>query len=494
MSFQLKKFCAVSVVAALSAVTLAACGQAGTESTTSTSSTVALAKGKGLCDLVKNKKDKRKCNKAGKKIEKGFNDAYDSVAKAADDATDWVDETSQTVAKKVTKAYRNAEGQIIDAANQLVDFLPLTWPEITDALEKEVGETIRTQFYKALDEIKSLDLVDQVTKYANCVNAATTSSAQLVSYTTGDSAVKSTYKDPSGCALPATLTKTQVLKSLNDTLAAITWGLKPFLPLIAWVPIAKLTSEVKSGWWTEDEKKANINITLDFFGLKKYEFGLACVQFSNDGYSASAVSLNGGCNNPWGLETVYADVVKFVKKKSGQAEDVANALAKCVQIKMTDTKVAGVSTYTINENCPDKVKDQIKSILKEVSKYQNPRNAPVLAIKSPINMVLALPPLGVQLATKSFLADMEGFFPFASWLVPSIQSVIARSTEDQWKNGQINLATGISYAGQAIYTSDIACITFGTSWDQAPSISAEGGCDRKWGVEVGGVTVYEEKD
>lgn len=490
MSFTWKKLAAAVLLSAFAATSLAACGS-GSESVPTT--TVADVKGKGLCDIVTNKKDKKKCNKLGKKIEKGFNDAYDEVSKAADDATKWVDASSKDLAKKVTKAYRNAEGQIIDAAEQLVNYLPTSWPAITEALQKQVGDVIRKQFYEVLDRIEGLDIVDQITGYADCVNAAVNSTAQVVSYTTGESDVKNTYKDPSGCSLPASLSKSQVLKSLDDTLEAITWGLKPFLPAIAWVPVAKLTSEVKSGWWTDEVRKANINITLDFFGLKKYEFGLACVQFSADGYSASAVSINGGCNNPWGLDVAYEQVVKFVKKKANEAEKVASALATCVLIKKTDTKVAGVSMYTIDENCPDKVKSQIKAILKEVSRYQNPRNAPVMAIKMPINTVLAFPPLGMQLATKSFLDDMEGFFPFASWLVPSVQSVIARSTDDQWKKGQINLATGISYAGQALYTTDIACLEFGTSWDQKPKISAEGGCDRKWGVEVGGVTVYEEK-
>lgn len=487
-----KKLLSVVAIVALAATSLSACGSFGTSQTTTTTTTVAVTKGKGLCDMITNKKAKRKCNKAGKKIEKGATDAYDAASKTADDATDWVDASSEEIAKKVTTAYRNTEGQIIDAAGELVDFLPVSWPEMTDVLEQEVGETIRTQFYKALDEIKNLDVVDQITSYSKCVSTATNSTVDLVSYTTGQNEAKSTYKDPSGCALPASLSKEQILKSLNDTLEAITWGLKPFLPLIAWVPVASLTSEVKSGWWTDEAKKANINITLDFFGLQKYEFGLGCVQFSKDGYSASAVSVNGGCNNPWGLDVVYKDIVEYVKKKSTEAGEVANALAKCVQIKKTDTKVAGVSTYTINEDCPDKVKDQIKAILKEVSKFQNPRYAPVMVIKSPINAVLAFPPLGMQLATKGFLDKVEGFLPFASWLVPSIQSVVARSTDAQWKNGQMNLATGITYAGQALYTSDVACLEFGTSWDQAPKISFDGGCDHKWGVELGGVTVYEE--
>lgn len=491
----MKKSLAALAVLTFSVTSLAACGS-GSESvgTTTTTVDVAATKGKGLCDIVRSKKQRRKCNKAGRKIKKSVEKAYDDVAKAADDATKWVDKSSKELAKKVTNEYRNAKGQIVDAMDTIVNYLPTSWPDLTDTLKKEVGGYLREQFYNVMDEVDGIDLIADIEDYVDCVTTAAKSTTQVVSYTTGDAEPKSTYKDPSGCAMPAALTKSQVLDNLNDTLDAITWGMKPFLPLIAWVPVVSLGSEVKDGWWTDEERKANITVKLDFFGLKKYEFGLACVNFSKDGYSASSVSINGGCGNPWGLDVAYKEVMKFVKKKAAQAENLANDLAQCVKIKKTDTKVAGVSVYTVDENCPDKVKDQVKDLLKAASKYQNPRNAPVDVVKTPMNWILAVPPLGVQLATKSFLDDMEGLFPFASWLVPSVQSVIARSNADAWKNGQINLATGISYAGQALYTSDIACIEFGTSWDQAPKVFAEGGCDRKWGVELGGVTVYEEND
>ena len=83
MNRRTKKTLAALAVLAFSVTSMTACGS-GSEAVPDT--TIAASKGKGLCDIVTNKKQKRKCNRVGKKIEKGANDAWDKTKKAADDS------------------------------------------------------------------------------------------------------------------------------------------------------------------------------------------------------------------------------------------------------------------------------------------------------------------------------------------------------------------------------------------------------------------------
>ena len=509
-----RRFLTGLVLLSLSAGATACGSGAGSVDTTavpSSDSTVALTKGKssfwGEVSGV--------FNDAGGAIVGVVDDAgdalegaYNDTMKAADDATKWADANSRTLASQVTGEYRNASGQIVDAANTVVTFLTTDWPDMTDAMVQQVKGWVQDGFNEVAKDIQSVTGRSVMDKYLGCMGyvPGKGGSASVVSLTQGDASPKATGPtakcEEFGSGMQRAVnefimqvaTDMPTIKQQVDLyLRVATLIVKAFLPApLNYVPVATLTSDFRTEWWTKDEHKANINLTLDFFGLKKYTFGLACIAFATDGLTPAAFSLNGGCGNPWGLQAAYSDSMAFVKTAAKAFEKTARDVASCVKVDMSTVKKGTVSTNVLSfdPKCPEAVQNIGSDLLKYASKYQDPRKVPSMLMRSTLNSVLGKITGNAVYDPK---AEVFAKFPFLVWLVPVAQLGSARMNQDSWSaKGEINLALGVTYAGISLVTSDIACVTMGTKWSDTPTVTTDGGCDRTWGLEVGGVTVYED--
>ena len=407
-----------------------------------------------------------------------------------------MDKTSKQVAAQVDDAYRNAEGFIVDTANQIVNYLPTSWPDLTDDLQRKVVGFMEDQFYGMMDQVKGLELISQFNDYAKCLGykSGSATNAVLVKYVSGAPEPVTLGSQPK-CPVPdlTGLSMAKIDKTMNDTLDAVEWAIKPFLPLIMWLPIVDLEMEFRDDWWTEADHKANVKVNLDFFGLKKYSFGIACVAFSPNGQNPVSFSLNGGCNNPWKLDVAYKQAMDFAKDVAKKVEKTANEIAACFAIKTVKGDPGKPDTYTFNENCSEAMQPMMAPLLKAASSVQNPREYPAMLVQGTINSVLATF-TGVQVYPENNGGIVRALQNLGlKWLIPSIQATSARVLDEPWKNeGKINLTAGITYAGFPLLTSDIGCLEMGTRWDATPKATAKGGCDNKWGLEIGGKSVYEE--
>ena len=431
------KSIALAAVFAVAAPSLAACS-AGTETTptTTTTTTIALSKGKGLCDIVISKKDKKKCNKLGRDIEKGVNDAVK-----------YVDSYSKDIAKQVAKEYKNAEGAVIDAANQVVDFFPKTWPDLTE-------EVLRDLIDQAQDEI--MDVMKDIEKGINTaiddVNRAATNEINKF---------KTLTDTPAGQAekvLDSVLNKINTAGWLNAL--SFTGGLK-------WIPRLQMEAEVKEGQWKD--YKANLGFSLDFFGLKKYYVGMGCLAFWKDMSRDPQFLLNGGCNNPWGV-TLSADFLLNTMK------DLALDTAKDVEALANDM-----------------VAEMKKAIIGD-SDGNNPRAFEPAVFSFPLNMLLASATSITGGLKKSVERKTEFLLklPFfkepiemsAAMLVPDV-ALAVKLTNPRWKDdGKFDVRIALYFLNLTAGSLDFGCVQMGDNWNKTPTFTFQGGCDNTW--DLGG--------
>ncbi len=428
------KSLALATVFALSATSLAACGTGSESAPKTTTTTIALTKGKGLCDLAATKKDKKKCNKIGRSIEKGVNDAVK-----------YVDNYSKDVAKQVAKEYKNAEGAVVDAANQVVDFFPKTWPDITD-------EVILDLIDQAQDEIMDFmeDIEKEIKTAIDDVNRAAQSEINKFKKLTDASPAQAEK------VLDSVLNKINTAGWLNAL--SFTGGLK-------WIPRLQLEAEVKDGQW--NDYKANLGFSLDFFGLKKYYVGMGCLAFWKDMSRDPQFLLNGGCNNPWGI-TLSADLLMNIMK------DLALDTAKDVEA-LGNQMVAEMKKAVIGD-----------------SDGNNPRAFEPMVLSFPLNMLLASATSITGGLKKSVerKTEIRLYFPkfkksieiSAAMLVPDV-ALAVKMVNPSWKNeGKFDVRIALYFLNLTAGSLDFGCVQMGDNWNKTPTFTFQGGCDNEWNL------------
>ena len=93
----------------------------------------------------------------------------------------------------------------------------------------------------------------------------------------------------------------------------------------AYVPAsAPLYVKIRPSQW-ESSHAANLQIKLDFFGLKTYRIGFGCIGFPNGFTQPPKFAINGGCDNPWKL-LANANLVANTTKKV--AHQIGNEIEK----------------------------------------------------------------------------------------------------------------------------------------------------------------------
>lgn len=256
---------------------------------------------------------------------------------------------------------------------------------------------------------------------------------------------------------------------------------------------------VKENQWVT-KRAVNVQVELDFLGLKKYTIGLACLGWPKGLDQQPTFVLNGGCNNEWGVFGWFSD-----------AELVRDYLAP---------------TYTA---ALAKTQDEVTKAIRKIQKTgANPRNIPALAIDIPLNELIdailnrEIPslknmgmavPMTFDLGQLGQLTVSGSDFDWSSQpddnsdgkknerdekkkkraadrggkgagfsLYPELEVDAAVSAS--WSsNGQIQFDVGLGWFGIELMTVGMSCLTFGTSWKQQPTFTSNGGCDNKWNIE-----------
>jgi hypothetical protein len=392
----------------------------------------------------------------GKSISKGMSEASGAISGAVNDvggaitggfaeASTESTITGRTAASSITSTYRNAQGQIVDAANNVITMIPLTWPAYLDS-----GAITTT--------VKSLQ----------------STFPQVLSSLEG-----------AGKSLKG-LSASDAQNAINDVLQMIGTPNPPVqLPGFNSTPVpvaSHLYVKIRPSQWTSSYS-ANLQIDLDFFGIKSYKIGFGCLGFPDGFTEKPRLSLDGGCDNPW---------------KLAQSASVMQSSAKSVVGDMSKA-ITGLTS-------------QMTGIMANIAKgASNPRDIPPMALDIPINQLLSeiTPGFPSSSAAKKAPAEsaddaksnsaasdaVSGMAQSAAMqiAVPQLGGLSFEMApdlspvayiDDRWtKNGQIEFGVELGMFGMFTAGVKMGCLTFGTSWKTKPSITFNGGCDNSWNVD-----------
>lgn len=458
----------LTAITLLFSLTVVACAPDG--STAPTTSNIATMNEGPMVDSVDDLKAVRLRNfNLGKSINKGVGKATGAVERSFDQAGGVLNysfaearrESGQagrtamsSVVNTERQVWRDASGQIIDGVGNLIASIPLTWP--SDIGREAAGQAVnaaRGQMDEALNALDSL----------------------------GESLLDT----------PADVAE----RRINDLLSSANVSFpKINVPGVgqAYAPAKNpLYVRIRESQWTS-ANAANLKVDLDFFGIMRYRIGIGCIGFPNGFTAEPKIALNGGCDNPWNL--------------LAQANMIADA-AKSL-----------VNGFTKQINSLQPI---ILQLIKEAAGgASNPRSIPPLLIDLSVNELLSMccslgypsskaskaPPKNASNASAagdSAAANALGSMAqnaALSFTVPQLQGISFSLSPDlspvvvvdqRWTNeGKLEFAVQIGLFGLFVASVGMGCMTFGTSWTSAPSITFAGGCDNSWNVtfNAGGYT------
>ncbi len=458
----------LTAITLLFSLTVVACAPDG--STAPTTSNIATMNEGPMVDSVDDLKAVRLRNfNLGKSINKGVGKATGAVERSFDQAGGVLNysfaearrESGQagrtamsSVVNTERQVWRDASGQIIDGVGNLIASIPLTWP--SDIGREAAGQAVnaaRGQMDEALNALDSL----------------------------GESLLDA----------PADVAE----RRINDLLSSANVSFpKINVPGVgqAYAPAKNpLYVRIRESQWTS-ANAANLKVDLDFFGIMRYRIGIGCIGFPNGFTAEPKIALNGGCDNPWNL--------------LAQANMIADA-AKSL-----------VNGFTKQINSLQPI---ILQLIKEAAGgASNPRSIPPLLIDLSVNELLSMccslgypsskaskaPPKNASNASAagdSAAANALGSMAqnaALSFTVPQLQGISFSLSPDlspvvvvdqRWTNeGKLEFAVQIGLFGLFVASVGMGCMTFGTSWTSAPSITFAGGCDNSWNVtfNAGGYT------
>lgn len=458
----------LTAITLLFSLTVVACAPDG--STAPTTSNIATMNEGPMVDSVDDLKAVRLRNfNLGKSINKGVGKATGAVERSFDQAGGVLNysfaearrESGQagrtamsSVVNTERQVWRDASGQIIDGVGNLIASIPLTWPsDIGREAAAQAVNAARGQMDEALNALDSL----------------------------GESLLDT----------PADVAE----RRINDLLSSANVSFpKINVPGVgqAYAPAKNpLYVRIRESQWTS-ANAANLKVDLDFFGIMRYRIGIGCIGFPNGFTAEPKIALNGGCDNPWNL--------------LAQANMIADA-AKSL-----------VNGFTKQINSLQPI---ILQLIKEAAGgASNPRSIPPLLIDLSVNELLSMccslgypsskaskaPPKNASNASAagdSAAANALGSMAqnaALSFTVPQLQGISFSLSPDlspvvvvdqRWTNeGKLEFAVQIGLFGLFVASVGMGCMTFGTSWTSAPSITFAGGCDNSWNVtfNAGGYT------
>ena len=401
-------------------------------------------------------------NNAMKSLENEWNKTKKTASDTYNGGVKGYDEWSKKNLKKVKKEYRNAEGEVVDGLNKLVKWLPTGWPKsLSPAYVRVVVRAAEKQLNSVMEDLQ----------------------------TEGRSLGKANAKD-------AEQRINKLLGNFPIEFPSLRLGAGKFPNTENYAPVpAPISVDVKNKEWAS-ANAMNLELKIDFLGIKTYKVQFGCLGFPNGWGQAPTFTFNGGCQNQWNL-MAQPDLVASAAKR------VANQAGR---------ELEGMS-------------DQILAVLTSAAKgADNPRNIPPLLLDLPINEFLGwccslsfgssktadTPDAGKppkkdgtkdadqpdELPGDDVMAEAFGNMAKDAALTFSIPELAGISFslepdlsvvaifDNRWTSaGQMEFGLSMGFFGIFAATVKMGCVTFGTSWSETPSFTFEGGCDKSWAVE-----------
>ena len=355
----------------------------------------------------------------------------------------------RSAASSVSDAYRNASGQIVDAANNIIDMVPLKWPADLDG--NAVTTTVNSMkglFPAALAQLTSLG------------------------------------KQLKG------LSSNEAEEAINDVLGLIGTPNPPVkIPIFTSTPVpvaSHMHVRIRPSQW-QKSYSANIQVKLDFLGIKSYIIGLGCIGFPDGFTEPPRMAVNGGCDNPWDL---------------GKSEAIMKATAQSVTKKMENTIIGltnqmtkAMTSLAVDPNNPRSIPPMllditINQILSEItpgfpssssaSKAPDAKDTKTPEDKASNSAASDAVSSMAQSAAMEIAVPELGGISFA--MAPDL-SPVAYVDENWTKLGQIELGVELGMFGLFTAGVKMGCITFGETWKATPKFTFDGGCDKSWNVD-----------
>lgn len=444
------KLLSLTTVAAMLAV---ACGSA--EDTAPPTPTEESADGSAI--RVRNFNLRKSINKgissASGAVEKGFNEAGGAITDGFAEATKETGAVGRTAMSSVVSTaeneWRNASGQIVDAAGVIANLIPTSWPnDLGPAVAGQVVSSARSQINAGLTEINK-------------------AAASLKGMSAAD----------------AERRINGILNPLKVNMPKIT------IPGIgqAYVPATNpLYIRVRDRHW-KSANSVDVMIDLDFFGLKRYRIGIGCIGFPDGFTEAPKVALNGGCDNPWNL-LANANLV------ANAAKGAVNELSR--QVQALEPQIIGlVKGIAKDADNPRMIPPLLLDLpLNELlgmccslgfpsSKASEapPSNADNADVEENSMFTDAIGSMAGDAALAFTVPELQGI---TFELSPDLSPVIY--LDDTWTTGgKMEFGLELGFFGLFVASVKMGCLTMGTSWSDTPSFTFSGGCDNSWRVTFG---------
>ncbi len=403
-------------------------------------------------------------------IEGGANTVGGAFSAAFAEASNESSKAGRTAMSSVVSTaehqWRNASGQVIDAAGNLIESLPLTWPnQLGAVIEGQVVEASRSQLNAGLAELDRI----------------------------GEGLI----------GLPA--------DQAEDRINAVLNPLKVSLPRItvpgvgqAYVPARNpVFVHIRESQWAS-ANAANVMIDVDFFGLKRYRVGIGCIGFPDGFRGPPKVALNGGCDNPWNLmaqANVVADSAKRIANDVGrQIQGIESQILStlklvaggadnpraipAVLIDLLLNRLLGMCcSFSISAEAD--YADKLEANADEQQTDVLAANAPeVLEILRTLEGALPMSNASSMQSQAAMIFDVPQLNGVDFELAPEI-SLVANVSDTWGADGRVEFAVELGLFGLFVASVGLGCLTMGTSFSQAPGFTFNGGCDNAWNVTFG---------
>jgi hypothetical protein len=446
----LMKFLGLTTVAAMLAV---ACGSG--EETTPPPTTEKSAEETAI--RVRNFNLGKSINKgissASGAVEKGFNEVGGAITGGFAEATKETGAVGRTAMSSVVSTaeneWRNASGQIVDAAGVIANLIPTSWPaDLGPAVAGQVVSSARSQINAGLTEINK-------------------AAASLKGMSAAD----------------AERRINGILNPLKVNMPKIT------IPGIgqAYVPATNpLYIRVRDRHW-KSANSVDVMIDLDFFGLKRYRIGIGCIGFPDGFTEAPKVALNGGCDNPWNL-LANANLV------ANAAKGAVNELSR--QVQALEPQIIGLVKGIAGDADNPRM---IPPLLLDLP--LNELLGMCCSLGFPSSKASEAPPSNsdnADVAENSAFTDAIGSMSkdaALAFTVPQLQGITFELSpdlspviylDDTWTTGgKMEFGLELGFFGLFVASVKMGCLTMGTSWSDTPSFTFSGGCDNSWKVTFG---------
>lgn len=389
------------------------------------------------------------------KTTKSASDLYKGGAKGYED---W----SQKNIKRISKEYRNASGEVVDGAGNLVKWLPKKWPKNLE------GRYLKQVVLAALEQLNgAMDPLEQLAAGGKGPLKQLNSLGQM-------------------SAADAEKTVNNLLSDYKVQFPKMTlFAGRTFTDRSSYAAVpAPITVKIKRDQWA-DLSGMNLQLNLDFLGITEYRIQFGCLGFPSGWEAAPTFTLNGGCDNPWNLMASKDLVASAAKKVADQAGRELEGMGDLILAVLTSAaegadnprnvppsllggpinewlvwccSLGADPTRRYESQMPTSTSDQIEQLRAIAKAFGN--------MSKDAALVFTIPPL----------QDLT--YEISPTLTP-----VAIFDKNWTAAGEMEFGLVLGFFGSFSATVKIGCVTFGTTWSETPTHTYEGGCDKSWGVE-----------